>query len=241
VNLAQLYGTVYSDIFTDAQRQAVRQGANVSDILASLSAHQQQAIIEQGKRALSDLDAGQAADLNFLGSYVFGGVDLDTRLAILARLRQNDGILSASDLSGLIEDDGFNDLDGFASWLTQEYDFTRKGSSVAAVNEVMQKQQTAELIGLLAFAGGLLTEELMTGSFRSSGGTNNKDIKPPGWDENWQWKHPETNDPNAKPRWYDPSGGEWRWHSPDKWHPDGHWDYNPWDNWNARWQNIYPD
>jgi len=37
---------------------------------------------------------------------------------------------------------------------------------------------------------------------------------------------------------HNPKGGEWRWHGPDKWHPDGHWDYNPWTNWNSPWQNV---
>lgn len=68
-----------------------------------------------------------------------------------------------------------------------------------------------------------------------------KDIKPPGWNNNWDWRYPEANKPHAKPRWFDPNGGEWRWHAPDKWHPEGHWDYNPWDAWNSGWQNIYPD
>ncbi|MEL7570776.1 MAG: hypothetical protein AAGU14_09490 [Eubacteriaceae bacterium] len=73
------------------------------------------------------------------------------------------------------------------------------------------------------------------------GKVNPKDIKPPEWNDQWEWRYPEANKPNAKPRWFDPDGGEWRWHAPDKWHPVGHWDYNPWDEWNSVWQNIYPD
>jgi len=64
--------------------------------------------------------------------------------------------------------------------------------------------------------------------------------KPPNWAPEWQWKYPECSTPKTQPRWFDPNGGEWRWHSPDKWHPDGHWDYNPWDSWNSPWRNIYP-
>jgi RHS repeat-associated protein len=60
---------------------------------------------------------------------------------------------------------------------------------------------------------------------------------PPGWDSNWSWRYPEGNSP-ASPRWFDPEGGEWRWHAPDKWHQDGHWDHNPWDRWNSPWRNI---
>lgn len=61
--------------------------------------------------------------------------------------------------------------------------------------------------------------------------------KPPGWTPNWEWRYPATK---GEPRWFDPNGGEWRWHAPDKWHPNGHWDYNPWDNWNSPWQNVPP-
>jgi hypothetical protein len=67
--------------------------------------------------------------------------------------------------------------------------------------------------------------------------TQNKP-KPPGWNNDWKWRYPE-GESTAKPRWFDPEGGEWRWHSPDKWHPTGHWDYNPWNTWNSPWQNIY--
>jgi len=62
---------------------------------------------------------------------------------------------------------------------------------------------------------------------------------PPGWNSNWEWRCPEARS-NASARWFDPNGGEWRWHAPDKWHAVGHWDYNPWTSWNSAWQNIYP-
>src|SRR6266487_4773831 len=26
----------------------------------------------------------------------------------------------------------------------------------------------------------------------------------------------------------------------NSWHDIGHWDYNPWTEWNSAWQNIYP-
>jgi hypothetical protein len=64
--------------------------------------------------------------------------------------------------------------------------------------------------------------------------------KPPGWNNNWQWRYPEGTNPNQCPRWFDPKGGEWRWHGPDKYHPKGHWDYNSWDKWNSPWRNIEP-
>jgi RHS repeat-associated protein len=65
--------------------------------------------------------------------------------------------------------------------------------------------------------------------------------KPPGWNSSWQWRYPAAKTrPSVGPRWFDPKGGEWRWHAPDKYHPKGHWDYNPWDKWNSEWQNIDP-
>jgi RHS repeat-associated protein len=63
--------------------------------------------------------------------------------------------------------------------------------------------------------------------------------KPPGWTPEWQWRYPESGRP-VDPRWFDPKGGEWRWHIPDKWHQRGHWDYNPWEQWNSPWQNVTP-
>lgn len=38
--------------------------------------------------------------------------------------------------------------------------------------------------------------------------------------------------------WYDEEGGEWRPHTPDKYHPEGHWDYKP-PGENSPWQNIF--
>lgn len=64
--------------------------------------------------------------------------------------------------------------------------------------------------------------------------------KPPGWSPEWQWRYPENTTKPTSPRWFDPNGGEWRWHAPDKWHPEGHWDYNPWDSWNSPWRNVPP-
>ncbi len=61
--------------------------------------------------------------------------------------------------------------------------------------------------------------------------------KPPGWNDKWKWGAP-TGEKEGDWRWFDPDGGEWRRHDKDKWHPDPHWDYNPWDNWNSPWRNI---
>ncbi len=64
--------------------------------------------------------------------------------------------------------------------------------------------------------------------------------KPPGWTSEWVWRFPSKTSSKATPRWFDPKGGEWRWHAPDRFHPKGHWDYNPWDQWNTKWQNVNP-
>jgi RHS repeat-associated protein len=76
--------------------------------------------------------------------------------------------------------------------------------------------------------------------FPGSGVGEVSNPRPPGFDpDTWQLR-PATRDIDEM-HWYDPEGGEWRWHEPDPWHPEGHWDYNPWDEWNSPWQNIYPD
>jgi hypothetical protein len=63
--------------------------------------------------------------------------------------------------------------------------------------------------------------------------------KPPGWTPEWQWRYPDRSGPVER-RWFDPKGGEFRWHAPDRKHPDGHWDYNPWQHWNHKWRNVMP-
>jgi RHS repeat-associated protein len=60
---------------------------------------------------------------------------------------------------------------------------------------------------------------------------------PPGWTDEWQWRYPEGE---GSPRWFDPEGGEWRFHDVDPWHSTPHWDYNSWNAWNSPWQNVYP-
>ena len=62
--------------------------------------------------------------------------------------------------------------------------------------------------------------------------------RPPGWSSRWELR-PASRDIPEK-HWWDPEGGEWRYHPPDKWH-DPHWDYNPWDDWNTPWQHVDPD
>jgi len=81
-----------------------------------------------------------------------------------------------------------------------------------------------------------------SGQPRSAGGAVNWRTgqgypRPPGWNDSWEWRHGTRGD---TPRWFDPQGGEWRWHAPDKHHPTGHWDFNPWTHWNSPWQNIFP-
>ena len=58
--------------------------------------------------------------------------------------------------------------------------------------------------------------------------------KPPSWSPDWEWKCPEGRTTN--PRWFDPKGGEWRYHEDQRHVP--HWDYNPWDRWNSPWKNL---
>lgn len=58
---------------------------------------------------------------------------------------------------------------------------------------------------------------------------------PPGWDPSWTWRYPEGN---GGPRWFDPKGGEWRYHPPDRHHPGKpHYDYNPHDAKYSPWRN----
>src|SRR6266566_476864 len=60
--------------------------------------------------------------------------------------------------------------------------------------------------------------------------------EPPGFDPATWEKNGATRDVPGKHFW-DPDNGEWRYHPSDPHHPDAHWDYNPWDQWNSPWQH----
>jgi RHS repeat-associated protein len=67
--------------------------------------------------------------------------------------------------------------------------------------------------------------------------------RPPGWNSDWDYRYPEGPEPPMKwrdlpePRWFDPDGGEWRFHQDNR-HPDPHWDYNPWQHPYDEWRNV---
>ena len=62
---------------------------------------------------------------------------------------------------------------------------------------------------------------------------------PPGYDPETWTKGPASRPSDPGENFYDPEGGEWRWHAPDKYHPEGHWDYKGTGKY-APWENIYP-
>ncbi len=62
---------------------------------------------------------------------------------------------------------------------------------------------------------------------------------PPGYDSETWTKGPASRPSDPGENFYDPEGGEWRWHAPDKYHPEGHWDYKGPGS-SAPWENIYP-
>jgi RHS repeat-associated protein len=60
--------------------------------------------------------------------------------------------------------------------------------------------------------------------------------RPPGWTSEWQWREGSLRSRGS--HWWDPAGGEWRFHGIDKHHATPHWDYNAWETWNAPWRNV---
>jgi RHS repeat-associated protein len=67
------------------------------------------------------------------------------------------------------------------------------------------------------------------------------DIKPPGHDpKTWEWGTPSRKKPaeRGEGSFWDPSGGEWRLHQPDKYHSDPHWNFNSHENPSSPWQDI---
>jgi RHS repeat-associated protein len=65
------------------------------------------------------------------------------------------------------------------------------------------------------------------------------DNTPPGYDPETWTEGPASRPSDPGKNFYDPEGGEWRWHAPDKYHPEGHWDYKSPGN-STPWENIYP-
>lgn len=58
--------------------------------------------------------------------------------------------------------------------------------------------------------------------------------KPPGWTPDWQ-AGPASRTATDGWHWWDPQGGEWRYHV-DR-HHSPHWDHNPWTDWNTKWEH----
>jgi RHS repeat-associated protein len=63
---------------------------------------------------------------------------------------------------------------------------------------------------------------------------------PPGFDPDAWTKGPASRPSDPGENYYDPEGGEWNYHPPDKYHDTPHWNYKPPTPWNAEWKNIYP-
>jgi RHS repeat-associated protein len=63
--------------------------------------------------------------------------------------------------------------------------------------------------------------------------------EPPGYEPDTWEKGPRSGERSGESYW-DPEGGEWVWHPRDRHHPDPHWDYNPWKQWNSPWQRVPP-
>jgi len=220
-----------------------------------------EAMFMYGDNFFEHLDPNVQQDLMFLTQSIFDGVDYEARLKILQHMHDNDGKIIFDDLVrfGIFEEGDLRtgrwgrflqriDLGGsrnFPALLESEFRNTRHGSSLFEMDAAMRQQRQAQVMGILAVAGiGVaanfnklpnVSGSQHTVNWRTGAGYP----KPPGWNNQWQWKLPEGSKPGTRPRWFDPQGGEWRWHAPDKYHRIGHWDYNSWNSWNSPWQNIY--
>ena len=62
---------------------------------------------------------------------------------------------------------------------------------------------------------------------------------PPGFNSKTWTKGPASRPSDPGENVFDPEGGEWNWHAPDKYHPEGHWNYKGPGEF-APWKNIYP-
>jgi RHS repeat-associated protein len=63
---------------------------------------------------------------------------------------------------------------------------------------------------------------------------------PPGYDPDTWTKGPASRAKEPGENFFDPEGGEWHYHPPDRWHETPHWDYKPGEPWNAEWEKVFP-
>jgi RHS repeat-associated protein len=64
------------------------------------------------------------------------------------------------------------------------------------------------------------------------------DPTPPGYDPETWTKGPASRAKEPGENYYDPEGGEWHYHPPDKYHETPHWDHKPPSPGNAEWERI---
>jgi RHS repeat-associated protein len=136
------------------------------------------------------------------------------------------------DATGLLAFDDFG-ADA-ALWWADRYN--ESGAWYDAAGGLLASLWTPETSGrtaavLLVALGAAGTRQISKGPGEPAG------PRPPGCGPGWEWRYPENNR-NGGPRWFDPEGGEWRYHEQDRWHPEGHWDNNPWETWNSPWRNV---
>jgi RHS repeat-associated protein len=63
---------------------------------------------------------------------------------------------------------------------------------------------------------------------------------PPGYGPETWTKGPASRAKEPGENFFDPEGGEWHYHPPDRWHETPHWDYKPGEPWNAEWEKVFP-
>ncbi len=61
---------------------------------------------------------------------------------------------------------------------------------------------------------------------------------PPGYDPDTWTKGPASRAKAPNENYYDPEGGEWHYHAPDRHHEVPHWDHKPGEPWNAEWEEV---
>lgn len=118
----------------------------------------------------------------------------------------------------------------------------------AAYNKPHTLAQSATNVATFTVAGmtfdlaGFVFGKAMSGGVKGLGRASNASRgpqsypKPPGWTPDWEFRAGSRK--QSGHHWFDPEGGEWRYHDADKWHPNDHWDYNPWTDWSSPWRHV---
>ncbi len=152
-------------LLTDEQRQRIDAGENIYVIISELDPINQ-ALINQLSQNVRKKLGPQLTDLLFLSSGLLYGEDLDTRLAILQRIKDKEGIITYEDLVEIgVYADGESKSWGqeYADLLEYGYQKNCEGTSLDELDRQYRAQQQMQMTMMVAMAAAPLLDWVFNG------------------------------------------------------------------------------